>query len=83
MRAPPDPARRSFLKLADAGGLAAALSVPEAEAAPSQAAWLFFNRVEAAFVNAACARLIPEQPTGPGALEARVPQFIDRQLAGA
>lgn len=38
---------------------------------------------EWAFVMAAVARLIPSEGDGPGALEARVPVFIDRQLAGA
>ncbi|KGB81560.1 gluconate 2-dehydrogenase [Rhodovulum sp. NI22] len=37
---------------------------------------------EWAFVMAACARIIPSDGDGPGAIEARVPVFIDRQLAG-
>jgi gluconate 2-dehydrogenase gamma chain len=44
--------------------------------------YLFFTAGEAQFVEAACARLIPSDATGPGALEAGVPLFIDRQLAG-
>lgn len=43
----------------------------------------FFSAAEAAFVEAAVARLIPADALGPGALEAGVPRFIDRQLAGA
>src|SRR5690606_21357024 len=35
------------------------------------------------FVRAACARLIPSDGDGPGAEEARVPVFIDLQLAAA
>jgi gluconate 2-dehydrogenase gamma chain len=44
--------------------------------------YLFFDAGEAAFIEAAVARLIPNDATGPGALEAGVPRFIDRQLAG-
>ena len=45
--------------------------------------YVFFNPDEAAFVEAAVARLIPTDALGPGAIEAGVPFFIDRQLAGA
>jgi gluconate 2-dehydrogenase gamma chain len=45
--------------------------------------YIFFSASEAAFIEAAVARLIPSDVTGPGALEAGVPRFIDRQLAGA
>lgn len=45
--------------------------------------YVFFTADEAAFVEAAVARLIPADDTGPGALEAAVPTYIDRQLAGA
>ena len=44
--------------------------------------YIFFSPAEAAFVEAAAARLIPFDATGPGAIEAEVPRFIDRQLAG-
>jgi gluconate 2-dehydrogenase gamma chain len=44
--------------------------------------YLFFTAAEAAFVEAASRRLIPNDETGPGAVEAGVPRFIDRQLAG-
>jgi gluconate 2-dehydrogenase gamma chain len=40
----------------------------------------FFNASEWAFINAACARLIPKDEHGPGAVELGVPQFIDRQM---
>ena len=43
----------------------------------------YFGRSEWAFVMAATARLIPSEGDGPGALDARVPVFIDRQLAGS
>ena len=44
--------------------------------------FVFFTQAEAAFIEAAVARLIPRDELGPGALEAGVPVFIDRQLAG-
>ena len=44
--------------------------------------YLYFAPIEAAFIEAAVARLIPDDPVGPGALEANVPFFLDRQLAG-
>jgi hypothetical protein len=40
----------------------------------------FFTPPEWAFINAACARLIPADALGPGAVELGVPQFIDRQM---
>jgi gluconate 2-dehydrogenase gamma chain len=45
--------------------------------------YVYFSTIEAAFIEAAVARLIPNDPVGPGAVEAGVPIFIDRQLAGA
>ena len=45
--------------------------------------YLFFTPDEAAFVEAATARLIPADELGPGARELGCPLFIDRQLAGA
>jgi gluconate 2-dehydrogenase gamma chain len=44
--------------------------------------YAFFTDAEAAFIEAATARLIPRDELGPGAVEAGVPRFIDRQLAG-
>lgn len=43
-----------------------------------QPSW--FNSEEFAFITAAVARLIPSDERGPGALEAGVPEFIDRQM---
>jgi gluconate 2-dehydrogenase gamma chain len=45
--------------------------------------YLFFNAEEAAFIEAAVARLIPKDDQWGGALEAGVPNYIDKQLAGA
>jgi len=44
--------------------------------------FVFFTEAEAAFIQAAVQRIIPKDELGPGALEAGVPIFIDRQLAG-
>lgn len=44
--------------------------------------YVFFNPAEAAFIEAAAERLIPDDDLGPGAVAAGVPIFIDRQLAG-
>jgi gluconate 2-dehydrogenase gamma chain len=48
----------------------------------SGSGYSYFTNIEATFVEAALARLIPGDPVGPGAVEANVPFFIDRQLAG-
>jgi gluconate 2-dehydrogenase gamma chain len=42
----------------------------------------FFTPLEAALIEAAVERLIPSDAVGPGAVEAGVPFFLDRQLAG-
>jgi len=46
-------------------------------------AYEFLSSEEAAFVEAAVARLIPADDLGPGAKEASATLFIDRQLKGA
>lgn len=43
---------------------------------------VYFTSAERAFVEAAVARIIPADDLGPGAKEAGVAVFIDRQLAG-
>jgi gluconate 2-dehydrogenase gamma chain len=48
-----------------------------------QSTYMFFNADEAAFIEAAVARLIPKDDQWGGALEADVPNYIDKQLAGA
>lgn len=47
-----------------------------------RAGYVFFTTDEAAFIEAACARIVPTDATGPSAVEAGVPLFLDRQLAG-
>ncbi|GAB3418504.1 gluconate 2-dehydrogenase subunit 3 family protein [Massilia agilis] len=90
--------RRSFFKAAGAtaaaiAGKAHALPHDEAahQHAPGQragataapATYTFFRLDEARFIEAACARLIPADANGPGAIEAGVPNYIDKQLGGA
>jgi gluconate 2-dehydrogenase gamma chain len=61
-----------------------AAAAPEAalNPAPAKGGYQFLAPAESAFVEAAVARLIPKDDLGPGAVEAGVPVFIDRQLAG-
>jgi len=42
----------------------------------------YFTREEWIFLHAACARLIPADENGPGAVELGVPEFIDREMDG-
>jgi gluconate 2-dehydrogenase gamma chain len=61
---------------------------PPSPKAPSNAAsaepvYLFFNADEVLFIEAACERLIPADELGPGALDAGVPNYLDKQLGGA
>lgn len=86
--------RRAFLRgaasLAPLAALGAAAATP-GTATPGVApptgtpasndyAPAFFTPAEWSFVNAACARLIPHDDNGPGAVELGVPQYIDRQM---
>jgi gluconate 2-dehydrogenase gamma chain len=78
--------RRSLFKGAGAAAAAAVIAPGcerSQEVLSQRAPYSFFNADDAAFIEAAVARLIPADETGPGALEAGVPTFIDRQLAGA
>lgn len=52
-------------------------------AEPLKTTYLFFNAEEVLFIEAACERLIPADESGPGALGAGVPNYLDRQLGGA
>jgi gluconate 2-dehydrogenase gamma chain len=49
---------------------------------PVEPNYLFFNREEARFIESAVARLIPSDEN-PGGIEAGVPNYLDKQLAGA
>lgn len=80
------PDRRFVLKATLGGAaLVSTLSVSEAQ---TPAVLLdgytpvYFTADEWAFIRDACARLIPSEGDGPGAIEAQVPVFIDRQMAG-
>jgi gluconate 2-dehydrogenase gamma chain len=91
--------RRSFFKAAgtaaaalgaQAHGLTSAAEPTAAErggaastASTAPTAYMFFQPDEARFIEAATERLIPEDQNGPGALAAGVPNYLDRQLAGA
>ncbi|HHT2831152.1 gluconate 2-dehydrogenase subunit 3 family protein [Klebsiella aerogenes] len=61
---------------------AQAASAPSAGGNAASSDWKpqFFNDREWLFINAVVARLIPADELGPGAKEAGVPEFIDRQL---
>ena len=65
-----------------ASATAQAASAPSAGGNATSSDWKpqFFNDREWLFINAAVARLIPADELGPGAKEAGVPEFIDRQL---
>ncbi|WP_050526584.1 gluconate 2-dehydrogenase subunit 3 family protein [Pseudorhodobacter aquimaris] len=85
---PKYPNRRGFLKASAAGvalsGIASAATAQDAMPLPALEDYspAYLKAEEWAFVMAATARLIPSEGDGPGALEARVPVFIDLQLAG-
>ena len=55
----------------------------ETHSAQQRTTYLFFNDEEAAFIEAAVARLIPKDEQWGGALEAGVPNYMDKQLGGA
>lgn len=80
------PSRRGFLAgTATAAALVGFAGRPEAQTDPAPLAEYqpeFLTAAEWAFIMAATARIIPSEGDGPGAIEAQVPVFIDRQLAG-
>jgi gluconate 2-dehydrogenase gamma chain len=59
------------------------IAQPVSAAVPAKPVYLFFNLAEAAFIASACERLIPADKSGPGALGAGVPNYLDKQLGGA
>src|ERR1700736_1263519 len=56
--------------------------VPAAAQATVKLGLRFFTAAEAKIVQAACERIFPSDENGPGASEAGVVIYIDRQLAG-
>ena len=94
----PSPGRRGFLRRSIAivpaasaltatgfvAGQQAAAQPAPASGAPASSPYtpVYFHAEEWAFIQAAVARLIPSDDTGPGAIEAGVPEFIDRQMEG-
>lgn len=76
--------RRAFLGTAAFGAVAGALPAKTGEdtVALKDYKAVFFQPAEWAFIMAAAARIIPSDGPGPGAMECRVPVFIDLQLAG-
>src|SRR5580698_2874345 len=89
--------RRSFVTTIGAAAAIPAAAIPAAALLPPAAhtanaptiaesdatTYLFFNAAEAQFIEAACERLIPADESGPGAQGTGVPNYIDKQLAGA
>lgn len=86
--------RRSFFKVAGAAVAATTVEVqalaankPPSHQTPHAAShnttYTFFQPQEAGFITAAVARLIPSDDNGPGAIEAGVPSYLDKQLGGA
>jgi len=81
------PGRRNFLRtmvalvptfsLVACAPLSVVMKTPEQAYSPR-----FFTADEWAFLNGACARLIPADANGPGAVELGVPEFIDREMEG-
>jgi gluconate 2-dehydrogenase gamma chain len=77
------PQRRAFLKAASVVPAVAAAPVRFASNPATPGTAGYFTTEERAFMDAAVARLIPADDLGPGAKEAGVTFFIDRQLSGA
>ena len=90
--------RRGFIKALAVGASASAVGArvhaenptkptvqpiqPPLSKTNAKPAWRFFNRDEVRMVEAALARLVPDDELGPGATEAGVAIFLDTQLAG-
>ena len=84
----PSPSRRQLFKsltyvpLAAVGIAACGRESDRPADAASQGDYkpAFFSAAEWTFILAACDRLIPADNIGPGALQAGVPEFIDRHM---
>ena len=59
------------------------MAMGQPQTPPLTQTYLFFNTEEAAFIEAALDTLIPSDPKLPGALDAGVQNYIDKQLSGA
>lgn len=83
--------RRSFFKIASTAAAGAAAEAhalttgkaPQPASSNRHATYTFFNQDERSFIEPAVERLIPADENGPGAIDAGVPLFIDKQLGGA
>ncbi len=98
MRVMPPISRRSLLQLSAGAGLSTVVTAPVARTGSNSGSnpdpayrlpvvaagrsYIFLSASEVAFVDAAVNRLIPVDALGPGAVQAGVTVFIDRQLAG-
>src|SRR5712664_373106 len=71
----------ALLPLTAAAAVSPAKTANSAE--PPKTTYLYFNTAEVLFIEAACERLIPADESGPGALGAGVPNYLDKQLGGA
>lgn len=88
---PDDMKRRDFMRhslltipaVSLGSSLAFGLQANDGAPALSDYQPLFFTPEEWPFILAATDRLIPRDDVGPGALEAHVPVFIDRELSGS
>ena len=83
----PPPSRRDFLRnamvLVPTFSIVACAPLPEPRTSVDRVdPPRYFTEAEWAFVQAACARLIPTDENGPGAVELGVPEFIDREMVG-
>ncbi len=81
--------RRGFIELSAQGlgglliyGLSGAPTVVSAQGVKVKVALRFFTQQEAKVIVAACERIFPADENGPGATQAGVVVYIDRQLAG-
>jgi gluconate 2-dehydrogenase gamma chain len=79
----PAAALLSATTLAAAKPAQASRAAEPADSSQATSTYLFFSTEEVLFIEAACERLIPADESGPGALGAGVPNYIDKQLGGA
>lgn len=77
-----EPDRRAFLKAATIAPAMATIPIRFATNPASPGTHAYFTSAETDFMDAALGRLIPNDDLGPGAKEAGVTVFIDRQLSG-